>query len=315
MNWTWVSSLDQLWDSSAFPMWLTLVSAGFFGIILFITILRAEKSVANGALTIITLLAIGVAVDVTIRGFGLDSRSATVETRSFQSTIAALPALACIDDMGGETVLTACERALFSSPESAAAALSYAASQITRLTAFGDVTLANPSMTSELLTLRRAVERDRYGLMAYVLAVRDHCTPSQCAVFQALTDTHQIVANMDERLYDGLIARYAPSWSAPMVPAAVLAPSMLPGKSTNADFPSATSTPPVSIMTSEPVVPSASRPPASVANAPPPSPRPATTTPVLTGAKKQVVSKSARAPKPVQPSPAAVEPEPVAADE
>ena len=44
MNWTWVSSLDQLWDSSAFPMWLTLVSAGFFGIILFITILRAEKS-------------------------------------------------------------------------------------------------------------------------------------------------------------------------------------------------------------------------------------------------------------------------------
>ena len=71
------------------------------------------------------------------------------------------------------------------------------------------------SMTPELLTLRRAVERDRYGLMAYVLAARDHCTPSQCAAFRALTDNHQIVANMDERVYDGLIARYAPSWNAP----------------------------------------------------------------------------------------------------
>ena len=33
-------------------------------------------------------------------------------------------------------------------------------------------------MTPELQALRRAVERDRYGLMAYVLVVRDHCTPS-----------------------------------------------------------------------------------------------------------------------------------------
>ena len=40
-------------------MWLTLAAAGFFGIIVLITLLRAEKSVANGALTVITLLAIG----------------------------------------------------------------------------------------------------------------------------------------------------------------------------------------------------------------------------------------------------------------
>ena len=44
---------------------------------------------------------------------------------------------------------------------------------------------------------------------------RDHCTPSDCAAFRALTDSRQIVANMDERIYDGLIARYAPSWNAP----------------------------------------------------------------------------------------------------
>ena len=109
-------------------------------------------------------------------------------------------------------------------------------------------------MTSELLALRRAVERDRYGLMAYVLAVRDHCTPSKCAAFTALTDNRQIVANMDERAYDGLIARYAVMWNAPAAtaPVAALAPSMPTGKPTNADFPTAASTPPISIMTPEP---------------------------------------------------------------
>jgi len=73
MNWAWATSLDQLWRSPAFPMWLTLAAAGFFGIIVLITLLRAEKSVANGALTVIALLAIGVAVAATLRGFGPDS--------------------------------------------------------------------------------------------------------------------------------------------------------------------------------------------------------------------------------------------------
>src|SRR6202011_925074 len=143
MNLGWAASLDQLWRSPTFPMWLTLAAAGFFGIIVLITLLRAEKSVANGALTLITLLAVGIAVAATIRSFDPDERGASAEAQSAQPVIAALPALSCIDDMAGETVLTACEKALFGSPESAAAALSYAASQITRLTALGDVAAAN----------------------------------------------------------------------------------------------------------------------------------------------------------------------------
>src|SRR6266403_2510113 len=75
MNWAWVTSLDQLWRSPTFPMWLTLAASGFFGIIVLITLLRAEKSVANGALTVNTLLAIGIAATATIRGFGSDAAS------------------------------------------------------------------------------------------------------------------------------------------------------------------------------------------------------------------------------------------------
>jgi hypothetical protein len=314
MNWAWATSLDQFWRSAAFPMWLTLAAAGFFGIILLVTLVRAEKSVANGALTVITLLAIAIAAAVTLREFGPGGQSASGETRSSQPISAALPALSCIDELAGDTVLTACEKGLFGSAESAAAALSYAASQITRLTAFGDVAAANASMTPELQMVRRAVERDRYGLMAYVLAARDHCTPSDCAAFRALTDHNQIAANMNERIYEGLIARYAPSWNAPAAPGPVtaFAPSAPSGKPTNAEFPTAASTPPISIMTPEPgpAAPSASRPPASSppgAIAPLPSPRPASTTaPALAAAKKQPAAKPPRAASaPVQLAPAA----------
>ena len=325
MNWAWVTSLDQLWRSPTFPMWLTLAASGFFGIIVLITLLRAEKSVANGALTVITLLAIGIAATATIRGFG-PGQGASAETRSSQSVSAGLPALSCIDDLAGETVLTACEKVLFGSAESTAAALSYAASQITWLTAFGDVAAANASMTPELQMVRRAVERDRYGLMAYVLAARDHCTPSDCAAFRAVTDRNQIVANMNERTYEGLIVRYAPSWNMPAVtpaPVAALPPSMPLGKPTNAEFPTAASTPPISIMTPEPgqaTTPTAPRPASSsppsssppLTNAPLPSPRP---TPALAAAKKPAAPKQARTAAPVQlapaaPAPAAAAPEP-----
>ena len=190
MNWDWASSLDQFWRSPTFPMWLTLAAAGFFAIIVLIMVLRAEKSVANAALAVITLLAIGVAGAATLRGFGPDSRSASGETAVAAAVTAALPALSCIDDLAGETVLTACEKTLFGSAETTAAALSYAAAQISRLTAFGDVA-APTNLTPELQALRRAVERDRYGLMAYVLLARDRCTPSDCAAFRSLTDRQQ----------------------------------------------------------------------------------------------------------------------------
>jgi hypothetical protein len=330
MNWAWVTSLDQLWRSPTFPMWLTLAASGFFGIIVLITLLRAEKSVANGALTVITLLAIGIAATATIRGFGPGGQSEPGETRSSQPMSAALPALSCIDDLAGETVLTACEKVLFGSAESTAAALSYAASQITRLTAVGDVAAANASMTPELQMVRRAVERDRYGLMAYVLAARDHCTPSDCAAFRAVTDRNQIVANMNERTYEGLVVRYAPSWNMPAVtpgPVAALPPSMPLGKPTNADFPTAASTPPISIMTPEPgqaPAPAAPRPSASSSpasssppptTAPLPAPRPI---PAQAAAKKPAAPKPARTATPVQlapatPAPAAAAPEPAPA--
>ena len=306
MNWAWANTLDQMWRSPAIPMWLTVAAAGFFAVIVLITLLRAEKSVANGALTVITLLAVGIALAATTSGFGSGSSGGTEDSRSSSTMAPNLPALACVDDLAGEVVLTACEKAVFASPEATAAALSYAARQITRLSGFGDVAAANRNMTPEIEALRRSVENDRYGLMAEVLLVREHCTPSDCTAFKSLTDSRHISANIGERTYDSLIARYSAVWNTPPAPVgasvAALIPGVPTGKPTNAEFPSAASTPPVSIMTPEPVAATASTSRSSTpsANAPTPSaarPTPAAS-PTLAAAKKQPAPKPARTPAP-----------------
>lgn len=250
MNGAWLASLDHIWRSPGFPMWLTLSAAGFFGLLVLVTLVRAEQSVANGALTVITLLAVGIAVAAMIRS---DGPPGGPTTRSLSATYPSLPALSCLDDLAGDVVLSACEKAVFATPESVAAAVTYVASQIARLTAQGDAATAAP--TPELQALRTAIERDRYGLVAQVLEVRNHCTPTRCAAFRSLTDNHQIITNMDDNRYQTLVARYAPTWNAA---AAISAPLVGPiaelptGKPTNEDFPSAASTPAVSIMTAEP---------------------------------------------------------------
>jgi hypothetical protein len=286
MNWAWAAPLDQIWHSPNLPLYLTLATAGFIGLVILITLLRSERSVANSVLALITLLAIGVAGAVTFRGYGTTATAAQpAESRPVQAATAPLPQLSCIDELAGDAVLAACEKVLFGSAESVAAAVAYAASQITLLTSLGDVATANKGAGSDLQALRRAVERDRYGLMAYVLMTRDRCTPSSCRAFRSLTETRQIASNMEERAYENLVMRYTASWNAPPQQAAsgllaALPPAMPTGKPTNAEFPTSANTPAVSIMSPEPplAAPKPAPPPATAAaapTAPAAAPRPA----------------------------------------
>lgn len=321
MNWAW-ASLDQIWRSPAFPMWMTLAAAGFFGLILLITLLRAEKSVANGALTVITLLSIAIAGAATVRVYGPAGQDGPTEVHAQAAIAASMPALSCLDDLAGDAVAMGCEKALFGAPDAAAAAVSYTAARIDRLTALGDVATAEKSLTLDMKVLRKSLERDRYGLVAQVLTARDGCTQFDCAAFRSLTDQQRVAANMDVHLYDTLVARYAPTWNspaaaAPMPATAALAglpPSMPTGKPTNAEFPSASSTPPVSIMNPEPP---ATRQAAPAANAAPrpPAAASAAAAPAAPAAKKPPAPKAARAPAPVPltPPPAAAA-APAAAD-
>jgi hypothetical protein len=316
MNWAWASSLDQIWRSPEFPMWATLAAAGFFALVLLITLLRAERSVANGALTVITLLAVGIAVAATIQGYGPLGRSTTASVDrhpAIQTTTAALPAMSCVDDIAGDAVGMACEKAVFASADSTAAGVNHMAQMITRLTSFGDATTAQKNMTPELQGLRRAIERDRYGLVAQVLLARDRCTPTQCPAFRSLTDNHQIITNMDEHAYDVLVSRYAAAWNMPSLPAAgavaMLPPSVPTGRATSAEFPSAASTPPISIMTPEPGTSPQGRAGAPAATAS----KPAASPPIAAEAKPPAAKKQA-AKKPAAPTSLAPAAAPAAAN-
>jgi len=305
----WAITLEQFWHSPTFPMWVTLAAATFFAIVLLVTLVRAEKTVANGALTVITLLAIGIAVAATVRRFGPFERTADamLEARAVPQTVASVPALSCLDGLAGEAVEAPCERALFASADVAAAAVSYTAAQISRLAPKDEAAAQTPEQQS----LRRTLERDRYGLVAQVLMGRDHCTETDCAAFALLSDAGQIKSNMHDHLYDATISRYASAWTAtsPTTPVAAAAVSVPAGKPSTIDFPNAASIPPVNIMTSEPGAPAgqsatAAKPPTG-ANAQAPPARPA--------AKKPAVA-NATVPKPRPVAPAPPKPAPAAAD-
>lgn len=257
---TWAASIEQLWRSPNLPLWIVLVTAGILGVLVLVALLR-ERSFANTVLAVIAVAAIAANAIMTLRS---DSGAASVErTPAGRDNTSSLPhpSLACLETAAGETVLAACEKVLFGSADSVAAAVSHTASQLNRLSAIGDVKTADKALTPEVVALRRAIERDRYGLVAYVLASRDGCQPTECAAFANLTDHTQITTNMEERLYEANVQRYAAGWgsgpsaaspSSGLTPGAGLPASVPSGKPTNADFPTSASIPPVSIMSTEP---------------------------------------------------------------
>jgi hypothetical protein len=180
-------------------------------------------------------------------------------------------ALACLDGAAGDAVENACEKTVFAGPQSAAAAVAYMAARLTLLAdGVGFARHGNPDFAASLAGLRRAIELDRYGIAAHVLAVRDGCTAERCGAFALLDNTDVLKSNLKAQVFDQYVSRYAADWNkaepetAPMAekqpPASVplASASEAPAKtplSGKYDFPSADSIPAVSIMNAEPPLP------------------------------------------------------------
>jgi hypothetical protein len=187
----------------------------------------------------------------------LDARATELTARA----IAPGSALACLNAVGNEVVETACEQALFASPQAAAAAVAYVDARLTLLADGLDYAGRNRSYASELDRPRRALEADRFGIVAHVLASRG-CTADDCAAFKLMQDTTRVQANLKERLFAARVAQYAANWPASAVATASAAnpapattpPSWAPGApvASKFSFPSSASIPPVSIMSPEP---------------------------------------------------------------
>jgi hypothetical protein len=196
----------------------------------------------------------------------LDERSAALMARA----IAPGSALSCLDELAGEAVEIACEKAVFASPEAVAAAVSYVTAKLA-LVADGSehARRIDASYAAELVPVRAALELDRFGIVAHVLAGRDGCTVEKCDALMRFRDQSHVLANLRDRTFEDQVTKYTAAWTAPPPPqgpavAAVAAPAAptapLPQNLGQApttvapryDFPSSQSIPAVNIMAPEP---------------------------------------------------------------
>jgi hypothetical protein len=191
-------------------------------------------------------------------------------------------ALSCLDIEAVPSVEKACELSVFATPHALAAAASYVAERIKLLDAANVLAKAGDTQIFAALTHeRRALERDRFGIAAHVLAHRYACSAEKCEPLTLFKDSGTLKADLAARPFDALVAKYEGVWDKPgearapvaelpVVPgisppaADAMARADVPGAPHPLDpkwkLPSAQSIPPVSIMAPEPKLPKTEEP-------------------------------------------------------
>jgi hypothetical protein len=228
------------------------------------------------AITAVVLGAGALAMIAVLDRLTLDQRAAerrALLQRNAELNVSAVApgsVLACLDGGAGDAIENACEKSVFAGPQSAASAVAYIGARLALLAdAFAYARGGDPAILDAFAAARRALELDRYGIAAHVLATRDGCTAEQCAAFAWLRDTAVLRANLQAQAFDSYVARYDSAWNKvepeKQIPVASVAvpvpvasgpePSSGQPVSSKYDFPSAASIPPVSIMNAEPPLP------------------------------------------------------------
>jgi hypothetical protein len=236
----------------------------------------------------------------------LEERSEALLSRA----VAPGSALSCLNELAGDAVEAACEKAVFASPESVASAVSYITAELTLLADGSDqARRADPAFMAEFEPLRAALELDRFGIVAHVLARRG-CTPAKCDALDWFNDGSHVVANLRNNVFNDQVTKFTAAWNAPhpaVADAAAVAPApLVPPRpsavvSSKYDFPSADSIPPVNIMVPEPGLrggTAANAQPASLDSGAKPAPAPIPQRRPQTAQTRTPVAAPPRAPRP-----------------
>jgi hypothetical protein len=306
----WFPGFDPASGALVLPLWSAAVIAALLVAVCVFVLGRAGREGIVEAIPRVGLLLAGavaawVVLDATSAGNFAAQRRALDARMLELTTRAVMPgsALACLDAIAGELVEASCEKVLFASPESTAASVAYVTAQL-KLLADGSEFERRSGANYEFALggLRHAVETDRFGIVAHVLADREDCTADRCGAYGLLRDASQVSDNLSGRKYESLVLHHASEWlqsapsqvavnssspspSPPLVTLANPAPNSTSVVSSKAApnglyFPSSSSIPAVSIMNAEPVGPpqqaaapadATAKPPAPVARKPAPA--------------------------------------------
>ena len=311
-----LSGLDATTTTFAIAVFLGGATLAVFAVLIIYLIRRAGLAGIVGVLSGAGLVLVGAMLAAVLLDRHLLSDRAearrTIELRSAELTARAIApgsALACLDGMTS-AVESACEKAIFATPEAVASAVDYVDARLSLLAASAAV--AGGDKAPSLERFRRSLEADRFGLVAHVLVLRG-CSAAQCTEFALLHDTERVVANMKAQTFESQVGMHALAWQpggsgptlastgpgSPASPASGVPSTaltgispMMPTPATTGgppgkfDFPSSASIPAVSIMNAEPGTPPSAEAKPAAAPVPkrPPAPRHAAKPPARTAA-------------------------------
>src|SRR5215813_13558114 len=207
----WAAALD-LTGVVALPVWAV---AAAFTVAVVVAVLALGRTAADGrSLPAVLLVLIAIVGACWWVGDYLASRDRAADERALDARVfelatrAFMPgsALGCLDPLVAETMEDTCEKTIFASPEATAAAISYVAAQLAVLGSAG--VHGGHAADPGILALRRALEADRFGIVAHVLAARDSCSSDQCSAFAWLEDTSRIKVHLAERPFEARVKTY-----------------------------------------------------------------------------------------------------------
>jgi len=280
-----MQSVDGMFENGLLstPLVLPASVAGALAALFVVLMVMAVRRASRGggprqllplsALVIAVIAVVGLLERMTVNERTAEQR-ALLQRYTELSSAAVMPGspLACLDGSAGEQIESACEKAIFADAQSAAGAVAYTGARLSLLSdAFAAAKQGNPELEGAFAGIRRAIELDRYGIAAHVLARRDGCTVDHCRAFSMLQDVGAIKANLKVHAFETYVERYASEWgkmtpasdkqpqaAAPSTPMASANEVSVPtGRPVDPryDFPSAASIPRVSIMNAEPAAP------------------------------------------------------------
>jgi hypothetical protein len=265
--------VDAAAGTLTLPIWAAGAVSAVFLTLVVLAIGRAGVTASINVLFRVALVAIAVSagwlyfqrmerLDQAAELRLLDERLAALLVR----TVAPGSALSCLDELAGETVEAACEKAVFASPEAVSAAVAYVTAKLALLVDRNDYARrAGPTSASELAPLLTALEVDRFGIVAHVLAQRHGCTATKCDALTWFSDRSHVLANLRDHTFDEQVAKFASIWNNPArvaidgaaaepphpAPAPLTVSPRYDFPSSRYDFPSSQSIPPVNIMVPE----------------------------------------------------------------
>jgi hypothetical protein len=221
VDWLSFASIDTSTGTVTLSFVAAAIGAALLGLFFLLAVFRTSVSEVVWTVTRVGLVVVVAASAWLFFGRAIE-HDRTEERRVLDQRIQELSAramapgspLGCLDTTMNEALEAVCERVIFGNPATIAAATVFVASQLGLLSDAVDyINRGDSAYSPAIAGLRRAVETDRFGLVAQVLATRDGCTAAKCTQLAMLSDATRVSDHLKDGTFDGLVARYTTVWS------------------------------------------------------------------------------------------------------